>query len=68
MAEGRYRYLNVSVIKQISKSLEHDPAADIESVLNKVYTSYASLRRTIGELHAKRLAGLFLTTKDVSSF
>ncbi|KAF8584452.1 kinase-like protein [Ramaria rubella] len=54
MAERGYRNLNTSVLRQISKALEHDSAADIESVLHKVYTSYASLRQKIGERQVKR--------------
>ncbi|KZT18340.1 hypothetical protein NEOLEDRAFT_1246483 [Neolentinus lepideus HHB14362 ss-1] len=54
MAERGYQNLNASVLKQISKALEHDSATDIEPVLRKVYTSYAKYPHRIGECQAKR--------------
>ncbi|KAI6128910.1 kinase-like protein [Pisolithus croceorrhizus] len=47
MAERGYRNLNTSVIRQISKALEHDPTANIEPVLHKLCASYASLRQKV---------------------
>ncbi|EJF59711.1 kinase-like protein [Dichomitus squalens LYAD-421 SS1] len=54
MAERGYRNLNASVLRQISKVLEHDSTADIEPVLKRVYNSYSALRRAIGERQEKR--------------
>lgn len=57
MTERGYRNLNNSVVRQISKALEHDPAADIGNVLRKVYTSYAKLRQTIEARQVKQRRG-----------
>ncbi|KAF4593581.1 hypothetical protein EYR40_008368 [Pleurotus pulmonarius] len=54
MTERGYVNLNQSVLRQISKALEHDSASDIESVLKRVYISYASLRQKICERQTKR--------------
>lgn len=65
MADRGYCNLNSSVLRQISKALEHDPAADIESVLNKVYTSYAKLRQAIGTRQNKRRTGVWLDRLEI---
>ncbi|KAJ8520296.1 hypothetical protein ONZ45_g2851 [Pleurotus djamor] len=56
--------LNKSVLRQISKALERDPSADIESVLEKVYVSYASLRRKIRERQTKRTSQKCVSSSD----
>lgn len=57
MAERRFRNLNASVLRHINEALEDDPAADIEAVLNKLYSGYGELRSSIALRHAKKLKG-----------
>ncbi|PIL29391.1 hypothetical protein GSI_09443 [Ganoderma sinense ZZ0214-1] len=54
--ERGYKNLNTSVLRQISKVLEQDSEADIESVLHKFSASYAALRRAVHERQVKRTA------------
>jgi len=67
MGDRGYQNLNISALRQISKALEDDPAADIESVLYKVYTSYAKLRRAIGERQVNRQTGAYWVARTTSS-
>ncbi|KAI8969541.1 kinase-like protein [Trametes punicea] len=58
MAERGYRNLNMSVLRQISKTLEQDSTVDLEPVLSRVYNSYAKLRQTIGDRQGKQRTAL----------
>ncbi|KAG6861039.1 hypothetical protein C0995_004742 [Termitomyces sp. Mi166 len=53
MAERGYQNLNTSVLRQILKAFKHDPAANIEPVLNKVYSFDPKLRKNIASNDAR---------------
>lgn len=58
-ADRGNRNLNASVLRQITKALEHDASADLEAVLNKVSKSYAILRPSIPARHLKHRTGAY---------
>ncbi|KAI0074720.1 kinase-like protein, partial [Panus rudis PR-1116 ss-1] len=67
MAERGYCNLNKSVLKQISKSLEDDPGTDLGTVLHKLSSTYADMRRMVGARRTRKQKGVVECPFDLPS-